>query len=113
MGETWLPVAYVLTRNSDPFGSGIYIGDTGSTGTGFGLSVEAEDPFGNLETGFNGIAAIGLQNNPGGSTLSGAYLAAFTGGVASFSGLSLNTLRAYETERVNKPRLPPADAARP
>ena len=63
-----------------------------TAGSGFGLTIEAEDPYGNVATSFTGSVTIALGSNPGGSTLSGPTTVAASGGVAVFSGLSLNNL---------------------
>ncbi len=69
-------------------------------GNGFGLTVAAEDAFGNVTPTFNGTVTLALQNNPGGATLGGILTAHAVNGVAVFSGLTLNkagvgyTLRA-------------------
>src|SRR5882672_5337780 len=48
------------------------------------VKVRALDAFGNLVTGFSGAVAVGLGNNPGGSTLSGTTPVAAVSGVATF-----------------------------
>ena len=40
-------------------------------GSGFGLIVSAEDPFGNVDPSFGGSVTVALANNPGGATLGG------------------------------------------
>jgi hypothetical protein len=55
----------------------------------FGLTVQAEDSSGNLVSSFNGTVAVGLASNPGGTTLGGTVTVAASGGVATFSGLTL------------------------
>ena len=57
---------------------------------GFGLTVAAEDTFGNVATGFNGSETVALASNPGGSTLGGTLVVSATGGVVGFSGLTIN-----------------------
>ena len=42
-----------------------------AAGTGFGLSITAEDAYGNLATSFGGSVAVALASNPGSSTLGG------------------------------------------
>src|SRR6185312_26035 len=61
-----------------------------AAGVGFGLSVVAEDVDGNVNPSFAGNTTLALAANPGGSTLQGSTIAAFVGGVASFSSLTLN-----------------------
>ena len=63
---------------------------TVTAGSGFGLTVTAEDAEGNTATSFSGGQTIVLANNPGGSGLGGTSVAVSTGGVATFSGLTLN-----------------------
>ena len=43
-----------------------------TAGTGFGLAVMAEDPFGNFASTYTGSVSLALANNPGHATLSGA-----------------------------------------
>ena len=59
-------------------------------GSGFGLTVTAEDPTGAVDTLFNGTVTLALAANPGGATLGGTLTATAVGGVATFSGLTLN-----------------------
>ena len=61
-----------------------------TAGSGFGLTVEAENSSGNLITSFNGTVTVALANNPGGATLGGTLSVTASGGVATFSGLTLN-----------------------
>jgi uncharacterized delta-60 repeat protein len=62
-----------------------------AAGTPFGLTVDAEDSSGNIESSFNGTVTVALANNPGGATLDGTLSVTASGGVASFSGLTLTT----------------------
>ena len=61
-----------------------------TAGSGFGLTIKAEDRFGNVVTSFTGKVTIALANNPGRSTLGGTLTVTAVKGVASFSGLALN-----------------------
>jgi streptogramin lyase len=61
-----------------------------TAGSGFGLTVTAEDSSGNLITSFNGTVTIALATNPGGATLGGTLSVTASSGVATFSGLTLN-----------------------
>ncbi len=72
-----------------------------SAGTSFGLTVEAEDSSGNLDSSFNGTVTVALANNPGGSTLGGTLSTAASNGTASFSGLTLNTAATGYTLQVS------------
>jgi streptogramin lyase len=60
-----------------------------AAGSGFGLTVEAEDSSGNLLSSFNGTVTVALANNPGDATLGGTLTATAYNGVATFSNLSL------------------------
>ena len=62
-----------------------------TAGSGFGLTVTAEDSSGNPITSFNGTVTVALATNPGGATLGGTLTATASNGVATFSGLTLNT----------------------
>ena len=58
---------------------------TVTAGTGFGLAIAAEDPYGNLATGFTGSVTVTLANNPGTGILNGGPVTvAATSGVANF-----------------------------
>jgi hypothetical protein len=59
-------------------------------GSPFGLTVTAEDPTGAVDTLFGGPVSLNLASNPGAATLGGTLTATATGGVATFSGLTLN-----------------------
>ncbi len=59
-------------------------------GAAFRLVVTAEDQFGNVNPAFGGSVAVALSNNPVGATLGGALSVTPQGGVATFSGLTLN-----------------------
>jgi streptogramin lyase len=61
-----------------------------AAGSGFGLTVQAEDSSGNLITSLNGAVTVALAANPGGSTLGGTLTVTASSGVATFSGLTLN-----------------------
>jgi hypothetical protein len=62
-----------------------------TAGSGFGLTVTAEDSSGNPITSFNGTVTVALASNPGGATLGGTLTVTASGGVATFSGLTLTT----------------------
>ena len=57
----------------------------------FGLTVSVEDGFGNVATGYSGSVTLSLSSNPGSGTLQGTTSVNAVNGVATFSGLSLNT----------------------
>jgi hypothetical protein len=61
-----------------------------SAGAAFGLGVTAEDSFGNLATSFNSSVTLAIGSNPGSATLGGTVTTAASGGIATFSGLTLN-----------------------
>ncbi len=62
-----------------------------AAGSGFGFTVTAEAMPGNVLSSFDGTVTVGLENNPGGATLGGTLTATATNGVATFSGLTLDT----------------------
>lgn len=59
-------------------------------GAGFTLTVDADDAQGNLATDYNGQVTLSLTSDPGGGTLFGPMTAQASGGIAVFSGLSLD-----------------------
>jgi pantothenate kinase type III len=61
-----------------------------TAGAGFGLTVDVEDAFGNLETGFGGSVTLSLGTDPTGGSLGGGLKATASGGVADFSGLTID-----------------------
>ena len=60
-----------------------------AAGGHFGLTVDAEDAFGNLVGGYSGSVTLSLAGGPG-AALGGTLSAAASDGVASFSGLSID-----------------------
>jgi hypothetical protein len=60
-----------------------------TAGTPFGLTVSAEDAFGNVAPTFSGGVTLALRDNPGGSTFA-PVTATANQGVAAFTGLTLN-----------------------
>ncbi len=64
---------------------------TVTAGSAFGLTVTAEDQFGNVATGFMGSVQVALKNNPGTGSLGGTLIQNSTSGVAVFSNLTLDT----------------------
>jgi hypothetical protein len=61
-----------------------------TAGSGFGLTVTAEDRYGNVATSFNNSVALAIASNPGGATLGGTVTLNASAGVATCSGLTLN-----------------------
>jgi len=66
---------------------------TTTAGTGFGVVVTARDAKGNTATGFTGTVAVAITSGTGtaGAHLSGTASVAAVGGVATFSGLSVDS----------------------
>src|SRR5438132_611587 len=54
------------------------------------VQVTAQDAQGNVATAFSGSVTVALGANPGGGTLAGTATVTAAGGVATFSGLSVN-----------------------
>ena len=59
------------------------------SGVPFSLTTYAVDPFGNVDSTFNGSVTLSLSMNPGGS-LGGTLTATAVDGVATFSNLTIN-----------------------
>ncbi|HEY6157905.1 MAG TPA: Ig-like domain-containing protein, partial [Gemmatimonadales bacterium] len=90
-----------LTVTSNPFTISpadakrlVFTGQPSTTPAGAAITpaiqVTARDSFGNTATGFAANVTLAIGNNPGGGTLSGTATQAAVGGVASFSGLTIN-----------------------
>ncbi len=71
-----------------------------TAGSGFGLTVEAVDGSGNVDSAFDGSMTLAIGANPGGSTLGGTISMPAVHGVAAFSGLMLNKAGAGYTLQV-------------
>jgi sugar lactone lactonase YvrE/Tol biopolymer transport system component len=67
-----------------------------TAGAGFGLTVSAEDAFGNVDLTFAGSVTLALAANPGGSTFA-PVTATAQQGVATFTGLTLTRAAAGYT----------------
>ena len=63
---------------------------TATAGSPFSVTVDAEDPFGNLVSSFTGSVTMALSNNPGSSTLGGTLVVSPVAGLAKFTTLTLN-----------------------
>ena len=78
-----------------------------TAGVPFGFEVEATDAEGNLVTGFTGNVTAALSPNTGNATVSGSISAVASGGVAQFSGLTVDqagsnyTIQAASTGLTN------------
>ncbi len=70
---------------------------TVTAGSALTFTVTAEDAQGDVATSFTGSETVTLASNPGGSTLSGTLTVSASGGIATFSGLSLNKVGAGYT----------------
>jgi streptogramin lyase len=91
----------VVTLNADHFVVTQQPPTSVTAGTGFGLTVEAEDRSGNVDSSFDGTVTVALANNPGGATLGGTLSVTASGGVATFSGLSLTRAAVGYTLQVS------------
>jgi streptogramin lyase len=60
-------------------------------GRPFAIRVAAEDPFGNIDPSFNKRVTVALATNPGRASLGGTRVVTAKSGIATFSGLSLNS----------------------
>ena len=61
-----------------------------TAGNSFGLTITAEDPYGNLTPSFTSSVTVALKSNPGSGTLNGTLTVNASAGVATFSGLSID-----------------------
>jgi hypothetical protein len=77
----------------------------------FGLTVTAEDPFGNVDTNYGGDVSVALASNPGGATPGGTLTTPASGGVATFHGLTLDKGASGVTLQVTSGSLSPAATA--
>jgi hypothetical protein len=69
-------------------------------GIGFGLSVTALDPYGNVDTNLARGLTAALAANPGGATLGGTLTLSAQNGVTTFSGLTLDKAGAGYTLQI-------------
>jgi hypothetical protein len=88
------PSPSALTFNVEPVATRLVVTNPPPAaviaGQPFGLTVSAEDAFGNVDAAFSGSATLTMGNNPGNGILSGLTTVSFSGGMASFSGLNIN-----------------------
>ena len=80
----------------------------------FTATVQAQDPFGNLDTTFAGAVNLALHTNPGGGTLGGTTGAAASGGVANFpfaASLAIDRVGVGYVLRATSGALTPGDSA--
>ena len=71
-----------------------------TAGNPFGLPVQVENPDGSLDTGYIGNLTVSLPINPGGGILGGSLTVTPSQGVATFTGLTLDTAAAGDILRV-------------
>jgi hypothetical protein len=76
-----------------------------TAGSGFGITVKAEDHFGNVDSTFQGTVTLALASNPGKTTLHGTVSVPASAGVAVFSGVSINTAAIGYTLRATSGHL--------
>jgi hypothetical protein len=91
----------VVTLNADHFVVTQQPPASVTAGSPFGLTVQAEDRSGNLDSSFNGTVTVGLANNPGGATLGGTLTVTASNGMAAFSGLTLTKAASGYTLQVS------------
>ena len=63
-----------------------------ASGLPFSITVDAVDPYGNIDPTFSGDVTLALANNPNGATLGGTLTVTAVNGVATFSDLTLDKL---------------------
>ncbi len=66
-------------------------------GSDFNITVDVEDSFGNIATGYSGNMTIALVNNPLGGKLGGSLTVVVVEGVAIFIDLTLNIVETNYT----------------
>jgi streptogramin lyase len=79
-----------------------------AAGAAFGMTVAAEDRYGNIASTLNSSMTLSMGSNPNGATLDGTLSAVAQSGIASFSGLSLDKAGAACTISVSAGALKPA-----
>ena len=82
-----------------------------AAGTGFSVTVAAEDSVGNVNPSYSGNVTIALANNPGSTTLGGTAIVTASGGYAVFSGLTLTAAASGYTLQATSPRLTPVNTS--
>jgi len=90
-----------LTTNADHFAATQQPPSSITAGSPFGLTVQADDRSGNLDSSFNGTVTVGLASDPGGATLGGTLSVTASSGVATFSNLALTQAAAGYTLAVS------------
>ena len=78
---------------------------TVAAGSQFSFVVTAEDQYGNVATSFNGNESITVATGPAGGVLTGTTNATASNGVATISGLILQTAGSNYTLQVSSPGL--------
>ncbi len=98
-----------ITVVADSTVAGLYIEQqppaSVQAGAGFGLVVGGLDQFGN-PTPLSGQVAVAIGDNPGGGSLGGTATATASGGSATFSGLTLDTVGTGYTLVASSSTLP-------
>ena len=74
----------------------------------FGLVAKVEDSFGNLVTTSSAAVKVAITTNPSSGTLSGTTTVDASGGIATFSGLSIDKVGTGYTLKVTSGSLTPA-----
>jgi hypothetical protein len=85
--------------------------DRVTAGSAFGLTVSAEDSFGNIDPSVTALVTLALAGNPGGATLGGPLTAAAGGGIALFSGLTLENAASGYVVQASAGGLAPASTS--
>ncbi len=68
-----------------------------TAGQAFGFTVAAEDPYGNVVTGFDGTVTASMASDPGSAPLLGSLTVTASQGLANFSGLTIDRAGAGYT----------------
>ena len=115
-GLTTLPTGSIIVNAATATKLVVAVAQPGTVtaGAGFGMVVDALDPYGNIDSSFNGTVSVGLAFNPNGETLGGTSSVKATAGVATLSGLTLDIAGGSYSLQVSsghwlpkRPRQPP------
>ena len=74
-GLTTLPTGSIIVNAATATKLVVAVAQPGTVtaGAGFGMVVDALDPYGNIDSSFNGTVSVGLAFNPNGETLGGRH----------------------------------------
>jgi hypothetical protein len=101
-----------FARDGQPAGAAVDAVITSDFGSQGGpVKVEILDGYGRLATGSTAAVTVAIGSNPGSGSLSGTVTVNASGGIASFSNLSINQVGSGYTLTVTSPGITPATSA--